>query len=225
MFFQEQGIYMCTHTHTYMQATHSSILCIIFQKKLAEKISHQWTKARKANWKAIFIFDLWDWIPLWFPTLHCAVGKTSLRSRPSTIWVLQQQLQWRGLLSPYLQPFPAPCFSKMGFQVGQHHWSGDVLKPTSVNRSELKISSHSLSFPHLFAVFLFSCIVSPVHLPVLHRSQVCWWPWEEWCSQPENPWAQTVLKSHPDITYYYYDYYYLGFGQWTDTLESYLFDQ
>lgn len=47
-------------------------------EKLAEKISHQWTKARQTNWKVIFIFDLWDWIPLWIPHFQHALGKKQL---------------------------------------------------------------------------------------------------------------------------------------------------
>lgn len=139
----------------------SSILCIIFQKKLAEIVSHHWTKARQTNWKVIFIFDLWDQIPLWFLTLHCAVGKKSLHRCPSRIWVLEQQLQWTGFLSPYPQLFPAPCFSKIVFQADQHNWFGDVLKPNSVNWSELQISSHSPFFPPFFAGFF----IQLYHLP------------------------------------------------------------
>lgn len=39
MFFQEQSTYICAHKHIYTQTMQTSILYIIFQKKLAEKMS------------------------------------------------------------------------------------------------------------------------------------------------------------------------------------------
>lgn len=58
--------------HTGYAAKHS---VYHLSEKLAEKISHQWTKARQTNWKVIFIFDLWDWIPLQIQHLQHASGK------------------------------------------------------------------------------------------------------------------------------------------------------
>lgn len=172
MFFQEQGIYICIHTHIYTgYAVKYSVYHL--SEKVGRKNKSSVDKSQANELKG----DIYIWLMRSDSTMISDLAVCCRKNQPhwcpSTIWVLQQQLQWTGFLSHYLQLFPAPCFSKMVFWVDQHNWFGDVLKPNSVNWSEFKIFSHSPFFPSFFAGFLFSYIVFPVHLTMLHHKQVC----------------------------------------------------
>lgn len=110
------------------------------------------------------MFDLWNRIPLWFPTFQCAGGKKT-QTRLTFFYNLDVStgIAVNRVSFPLIQLFPALCFSKMIFQVDQHNWFGDVLEPHLVNWSAFKLSSYSSFFPFCFVGLLLSCIFFLVH--------------------------------------------------------------
>lgn len=141
-------MHTCTHSHRLL----SQVFCVSsFRQKLAEK--KEVNSGRKPNERrVIFIFDVWDQIPLWFPLLQCTVGK---KSCTDILQMLQQQ-SWWAVSFPQLQAF---SFSKMAFQVNQHNHPAVTLRINSVNWSKRKIFSYSPSSPILFTgVCFFVCL-------------------------------------------------------------------
>lgn len=145
MFFQEEGIYICTETRTHRLC---SILCIIFQKQLAEKISHQWTKARQTNWKVIFIFDFTDWIPLWFPTFQCAGGKPSFHQHPINLGT-SAVIAVNRVSFPLPPAIPSPVLQQDSLPGRQTQLIWRCAK-AQLSWSELKIPSCSIPPPTPF---------------------------------------------------------------------------